>query len=118
MVQGMESSATRADDLPRLYRSILDLVWQLEQVGDRPAAQRLRREATQAYSHSWTRTQELRLLEVERQLRDRLGFVDRPRRPGFQLARLWRAAPLADPVRGHGGSTTGGSQARPGVSSS
>ncbi len=117
MVQEMESSATRADDLPLLYRSILDLVWQLEQTGDRQTAQRLRREATRAYSHSWTRSQELRLRDLERQLRDRLEFVDRPRRHGLGLPRLRRETSLDDPVLGHGGTSTGGSQARTGASS-
>ena len=48
----MESSS-RAEDLPTLYRAILDRVAHLEAAGDRSEARRVRRSATAAYSRAW-----------------------------------------------------------------
>jgi hypothetical protein len=42
-----------AEELPALYRAILDRVAALELAGDRAEAARLRTEATDAYSRAW-----------------------------------------------------------------
>lgn len=47
----MES--TLAEELPALYRAILDAVARLEATGQRRHAARVRRDATAAYSRAW-----------------------------------------------------------------
>lgn len=42
-----------AEDLPELYRRILDTVAELEVAGHRPEAVRVRRAATEVYSRAW-----------------------------------------------------------------
>jgi len=42
-----------AEELPALYRALLDRVAQIEAEGHRPAAYRLRSEATRIYSKCW-----------------------------------------------------------------
>jgi len=42
-----------AEDLPTLYRAILDRVAELEVAGERARAARLRSDATDAYSRAW-----------------------------------------------------------------
>jgi hypothetical protein len=44
---------TRAVELPERYRAVLDAVARLEHVGEREAAFRIRRRATEAYSKAW-----------------------------------------------------------------
>ena len=44
---------SRAEDLPSLYRAILDRVAELEAAGNRREAARVRSEATAAYSRAW-----------------------------------------------------------------
>ena len=48
-----EPSASVAEDLPELYREILDRVADLERIGARAEAARIRADATRAYSNSW-----------------------------------------------------------------
>ena len=48
-----EPTATLAEDLPELYRAILDRVAELERVGARALAGRIRADATRAYSNAW-----------------------------------------------------------------
>jgi len=48
-----ESSASVAEDLPELYREILDRVADLEKIGARSDAARIRAAATRAYSNAW-----------------------------------------------------------------
>jgi hypothetical protein len=64
---------TLAEELPALYRAILDSVARLESAGDRQAAVRIRRDATAAYSRAWDARAQRRLLAL---LRD----ADRPDR--------------------------------------
>jgi len=52
MVATMEPMSA-AEELPALYRALLDRVAQIEAEGRRPAAYRLRKEATRIYSRSW-----------------------------------------------------------------
>ena len=49
----VEPTATLAEDLPELYRAILDRVAELERIGARPIAGRIRADATRAYSSAW-----------------------------------------------------------------
>ena len=46
-------AASPAEELPVLYRAILDRVAMLESVGDRDEAARIRSAATEAYSGAW-----------------------------------------------------------------
>lgn len=55
---------TLAEDLPSLYRAILDGVARLEAVGERAEAARIRREATHAYSAAWNDTNRRRLIAL------------------------------------------------------
>lgn len=48
----MEPNST-AEELPALYRAILDRVAQLESVGERTEAARIRASATRIYSRAW-----------------------------------------------------------------
>jgi len=48
-----EPAATVAEDLPELYREILDRVAALERIGLRVEAARIRADATRAYSDAW-----------------------------------------------------------------
>jgi hypothetical protein len=48
----MESSSP-SEELPALYRAILDRVAAMEASGDRVEAARLRSDATEAYSRAW-----------------------------------------------------------------
>ncbi|MDQ3127098.1 MAG: hypothetical protein M3Q66_01390 [Chloroflexota bacterium] len=45
--------ASVAEDLPELYRTILDRIADLERVGSRAEAGRIRVSATRAYSSAW-----------------------------------------------------------------
>jgi hypothetical protein len=44
---------TPAEELPSLYRAILDRIAALEAAGQRSDASRIRRDATRAYSRAW-----------------------------------------------------------------
>ena len=48
-----ESTASVAEELPDLYRAILERVAVLERIGTRAEAGRIRAEATRAYSNAW-----------------------------------------------------------------
>ena len=58
----IEPVATLAEDLPELYRAILDRVADLERIGARPIAGRIRAEATRAYSVAWDESARRQLL--------------------------------------------------------
>lgn len=58
----MNPESSPADELPALYRLILDGVAVLERRGARLEADRIRRAAIEAYSTAWDETQ-LRVLE-------------------------------------------------------
>jgi hypothetical protein len=59
-----EPAATVADDLPELYRLILDRVASLERIGERSEAGQIRMAATEAYSVAWNEDARVRLLAL------------------------------------------------------
>ena len=82
-----------AEELPALYRAILDRVAMLEAAGDRAEALRVRGAATKAYSRAWDerarRDLEALLRRVERPTTSERTRDRSPRRP---LARPSRTA--------------------------
>ena len=74
-----------AEDLPALYRAILDRVAVLESDGERARAARLRTDATEAYSRAWDERARRRLESLlRRSERETPGDRQRTRkgRPG------------------------------------
>ena len=70
-------STTAAEEFPGLYRSILDGIAELERLGRRSEADRIRRSATAAYSGPWGAAG-YRRLELQRQRIERaLATPDR-----------------------------------------
>jgi len=59
-----EPAASLAEDLPTLYRAILDRVALLEQAGERREAGRIRLDATEAYSVAWNGSARIRLTNL------------------------------------------------------
>ncbi|MFL5757254.1 MAG: hypothetical protein ACJ77N_13265 [Chloroflexota bacterium] len=70
----MEKSS--AEQLPGLYRAILDGVARLERVGERREAARIRVDATRAYSTAWDESNRRRLEHLLRRI-DRTLVVHR-----------------------------------------
>jgi hypothetical protein len=63
MVVTMETNSA-AEELPALYRAILDRVARMEAAGERAAAARLRSDATRAYSRAWDEKARRRLQQL------------------------------------------------------
>ena len=81
-------SRTPADQIPGLYRSILDGVAQLERVGMRTEATRCRASATAAYSGAWNEAGHRRLrgvLDRIQRAQARAGGASRGPRGGTTL---------------------------------
>ena len=66
-----------AEELPALYRAILDRVAELEAAGERTRAARLRSDATDAYSKAWDERARRRLETLLRRS-DPQPDADRP----------------------------------------
>lgn len=84
----METNAP-AEELPGLYRAILDRVAELEAAGDRHEAARVRTAATRAYSRAWD----------DRARRELEGLVRRAAKPTASeglLGRGTRRGPARD----------------------
>jgi len=75
MLGPMEPNAA-AQELPGLYRAVLDLVGELSASGDRDQANRLRAEAVKIYSRAWDERARRELLALLRRSQD-----DRTHRP-------------------------------------
>lgn len=71
----MHGQPSPAEDLPRLYRAILDGVAGLERLGYYREAGLLRAEATRAYSTAWDDRATRRLSHVRRRI-DRVAAGD------------------------------------------
>lgn len=80
-----ESPTTLAEDLPELYRAILDRVADLERIGNRRDAGRIRADATRAYSDAWDEGARRQLLGLLARATRALAAPDRPR--GWSLRR-------------------------------
>jgi hypothetical protein len=81
----VEPIATLAEDLPEIYRAILDRVADLERIGARRDAGRIREAATRAYSDAWDESARRNLLGLLARARRGLIASDRPR--GWTLRR-------------------------------
>lgn len=75
----METQTTPAEDLPALYRAILDGISNLERVGQHREAALIRTEATRVYSTSWDEGGRRRLLHIRRRIERVVAGDDRPR---------------------------------------
>jgi hypothetical protein len=85
-----EPVATLAEDLPEIYRAILDRVADLERIGARPDAGRIRAAATRAYSDAWDESARRHLLGLLARAQRGLVISERPR--GWSLRR--RSVPV------------------------
>jgi hypothetical protein len=81
----VEPAATLAEDLPEIYRAILDRVASLEQVGARVEAGRIRMAATRAYSDAWDESARRHLLALLARATRALAADAHPR--GWSLRR-------------------------------
>jgi hypothetical protein len=95
----MESHFSPAEDLPALYRAVLDGVDLLERRGQRLMAADIRRRATRAYSTAWNERQRDRLMGLRDQAMRALAPEVRAR--GSRLRPGWRrqAAPTDGSTR-------------------
>jgi hypothetical protein len=75
----METRASPAEDLPALYRAILDGIAQLERLGARREAGLLRTEATAIYSTAWDEAGLRRLGQIRRRIERVIAGEERPR---------------------------------------
>ena len=78
-------AATPAEELPGLYRTILERVAELELLGDRSEAARVRMSATEAYSGSWDEGGRVRLVALINRADRAIAGHAQPR--GFALRR-------------------------------
>jgi hypothetical protein len=85
-----ESVPTLAEDLPEIYRAILDRVADLERIGARGDAGRIRQGATRAYSDAWDESARRQLLRLLSRAQRGLAISERPR--GWSLRRRSVAA--------------------------
>ena len=86
----VESVPTLAEDLPEIYRAILDRVADLERIGARGDAGRIRQRATRAYSDAWDESARRQLLRLLAHAERGLAITERPR--GWSLRRRSVAA--------------------------
>ena len=89
LTEPVESIASLAEDLPELYRAILGRVAELERIGARRDAGRIRADATRAYSEAWDETARRHLVNLMARADRAIVSNDRPR--GWSLRR--RSAP-------------------------
>lgn len=75
----METQTSPAEDLPALYRAILDGIADLERAGQHQEAALIRTEATRVYSTSWDEGGRRRLLQIRRRVERVISGDERPR---------------------------------------
>lgn len=85
MVLAPESTATPAEELPGLYRTILERVAELEQLGERSEAAHIRMAATATYSAAWDESGRNRLVSLVHRADRAISGGSQPR--GFALRR-------------------------------
>lgn len=83
----MEILTTPSEDLPALYRAILDGIANLERVGQHREAALLRTQATRIYSTSWDERARRRLNQIHRRIGRVIAGDERPRN---EPVRSWR----------------------------
>jgi hypothetical protein len=89
----VETQTSPAEDLPTLYRAILDGVADLERVGQHREAALIRTEATRVYSTSWDAGGRRELLHIRRRIGRVIAGDERPRHEQTRWARLrWLTA--------------------------
>jgi hypothetical protein len=71
-------STTAAEEFPGLYRTILDGIAELERLGRRSEADRIRKAATAAYSGPWGAAGHRRLQLQRTRIERALAVSDRP----------------------------------------
>ena len=81
----IDPASTPAEELPGLYRAILERVAELELIGERPEAGRIRMLATDAYSNAWDENGRNRLLALLGRADRSISGHDHPR--GWTLRR-------------------------------
>ena len=81
----LEPTATLAEDLPEIYRAILDRVAALERIGARAEAALIRSAATRAYSDAWDEAARRQLVNLHIRAERALTQTERPR--GWSLRR-------------------------------
>jgi hypothetical protein len=86
----MESRLTPIEDLPALYRAILDAVAELERRGGRAEAARIRSDATAAYSRSWDEVSRRRLDQLHLRARRSIETAEHGRFGGDSRRRFQR----------------------------
>jgi len=84
-----EPGPSLAEDLPELYRAILERVAELERIGARREAGRVREAATKAYSEAWDEAARRDLNQLLARAARGIAASDRPR--GWWIRR--RSAP-------------------------
>lgn len=81
----IDPASTPAEELPGLYRAILERVAELETIGERIEAGRIRMAATDAYSAAWDEASRNRLLGLLGRADRSISGHDHPR--GWTLRR-------------------------------
>jgi hypothetical protein len=94
----MENHVSVAEDLPAIYRAILDGVAHLERIGQRREAGLVRSEATSVYSSAWDDAGLRRLEQIRRRI-DRI--VAGSERPRVERSRGWRHISRSAPAPQH-----------------
>jgi hypothetical protein len=64
---------TPAEEMPSLYRAVLDTVWRLERVGEREIALDIRRRAVHTYATRWDERGRKELIRINRDALRRLA---------------------------------------------
>jgi hypothetical protein len=93
-----EGGLSPAEQLPAIYRAVLDSVAELERRGERFEASRFRREAIQAYSRSWDVRGRRRLESILRRAQRALAEAPEPILEPVPGAVPDAAQPAADAV--------------------
>ena len=81
---------TAAEELPELYRALLDRIAQIDAAGHRPLAYRIRAKATRIYSRAWDDRARRGLEELLRQTAEKSTVRRQPLRGSHR-----RSAPVA-----------------------
>ena len=87
--ESVEPGPSIAEDLPELYRSILERVAELERIGARREAGRLRAAATRVYSEAWDEAARRELSNLLARADREIAAGERPRSWWLR----WRSVP-------------------------